>query len=314
MPCPWLVWWWSSPWVCIDLHLDLDKNFSFEQSSIPAMEPSKDIRSPEHTHTMDTGSHDTLGQQAAEAALKELEAVMANPEDPASSSKSKTEEGTDHSWSEVTSNLGKLHSRIEKFKSTSLSEITSSEAFWAEEKAIWCDIERSYRQLFRTECGQTYRTHNRRKVRDIRQQITLFEIISRNLRQCDQAVPEENTVTEPSKWLTRSEWSELFYINLQTAWPTRFSSRYTEVKVLAVYFAADDIGVADEIHSFCRVLRDTYRFTTTEYDIPSQEPARALQRVVDDFLGCDDPEHVLHIFYYGGHGGRGYRNELLWTA
>ena len=102
---------------------------------------------------------------------------------------------------------------------------------------------------------------------------------------------------------------------VQAAWPKRHSVRYSQVHVLLLSWAEDDLGVAHEIRGLRHVFRDLYKFEVQEYQIPSLKPDKALKRRVSDFLDNDDKDN-LFVIYYGGHARRGWQsNEAsLWFA
>jgi hypothetical protein len=49
------------------------------------------------------------------------------------------------------------------------------------------------------------------------------------------------------------------YCKVNAVWPRRHESRYSQVEVLLVRWAEDDLGVATEINRLSHVFRDMYR-------------------------------------------------------
>jgi hypothetical protein len=83
-------------------------------------------------------------------------------------------------------------------------------------------------------------------------------------------------------------------------WPNRYGSRYRSVRVLLTHWAADDLGVRNEVRLLEHVFSDLYRYNVSIYSIPNHQPDRALKRRVIEFVD-DDQQDTLLIFYYAGH-------------
>ncbi|KAI1174286.1 hypothetical protein F4777DRAFT_390127 [Nemania sp. FL0916] len=90
-----------------------------------------------------------------------------------------------------------------------------------------------------------------------------------------------------------------------TLYRPRRLQRYTATHALLLSWEDDDIGVAGEIEQLSEMLCDSNRFgcQVWSYQIPSQNPARALNFRLAQFLDEFGNEDNLIIVYYGGHGG-----------
>ena len=108
-------------------------------------------------------------------------------------------------------------------------------------------------------------------------------------------------------------WSPRFQKSIEDNWSRRHGLRYTRVKVLLVSWDLDDLGVTKEIDKLADVFSTSYCFQVSKFQIPEQNPTRALQHRVGMFVGDDDPETLL-ISYYAGHGSRSsLTRSLLWS-
>ncbi|MCJ1250637.1 hypothetical protein MMC30_007865 [Trapelia coarctata] len=94
--------------------------------------------------------------------------------------------------------------------------------------------------------------------------------------------------------------------------PSRPQSKYPHVDVLLLRWAADDLGVLEELEKLNNVFRSMFKFTTRTWDIPSEDSEDELMREIMSFrkgkLRGD-----LMILYYGGHAG-GTPQECIWAA
>ncbi|KAF7853121.1 uncharacterized protein EAF02_012064 [Botrytis sinoallii] len=81
----------------------------------------------------------------------------------------------------------------------------------------------------------------------------------------------------------------------------RHLNYYTSVKVLIVLWASDDLGLSEEVDNLARVFEHSYSFNVVKFAIPDLDPANALARRVQEFIGVDSPDTLL-IFSYNGHG------------
>ncbi|KAL8767261.1 MAG: hypothetical protein Q9209_006187 [Squamulea sp. 1 TL-2023] len=92
-------------------------------------------------------------------------------------------------------------------------------------------------------------------------------------------------------------------------WPT---SRYSDVSVLLLKWAADNIGVIDEVRKLRNLLQNRFYFTAEIWDIPSDDPEDELTREILRFRKGKKRDSLI-ILYYAGHGG-GDKEECIWTA
>ncbi len=90
-------------------------------------------------------------------------------------------------------------------------------------------------------------------------------------------------------------------------------SHYTDVSVLLLRWAADNLGVIDEVLRLEKTFRERYNFSTEQWDIPSEEPEHELTSKMLEFCkGKTKKDHLL-ILYYAGHSGGG-PEECIWSA
>jgi hypothetical protein len=102
---------------------------------------------------------------------------------------------------------------------------------------------------------------------------------------------------------------------IQERWHNRHS-RYTRVNVLLVSWSSDDMKppLSRELHFLGEVCTGFYHYEVSNFEIPDEQPFRALSDRVRSFLDDDSPETLL-IFYYTGHGTlQPPRNDLHWSA
>ncbi|KAI4131099.1 MAG: hypothetical protein LQ338_001420 [Usnochroma carphineum] len=92
-------------------------------------------------------------------------------------------------------------------------------------------------------------------------------------------------------------------------WP---KSSYSDVSVLLLRWAADSLGVIDEVSKFEKTLRKRFNYATEQWDIPSEEPEWALTSKILEFCKGKRKNDLL-ILYYAGHGGGG-PEECIWSA
>lgn len=85
--------------------------------------------------------------------------------------------------------------------------------------------------------------------------------------------------------------------------------------VLLLRWTEDDLNVQDELTRLRNVFEGQFRFATEQWDIPSQNPTRALQGKLYDFQDAHQSEDELLIVYYGGHGDADRRRgRSIWAA
>ena len=85
--------------------------------------------------------------------------------------------------------------------------------------------------------------------------------------------------------------------------------------VLLLRWAEDDLNIHYELTRLKNVFEQQFRFATEQWDIPSQNPTRALQTKLYDFQNAHQGENELLIVYYGGHGDPDRRRgRSIWAA
>ncbi|KAL8928174.1 MAG: hypothetical protein Q9208_001884 [Pyrenodesmia sp. 3 TL-2023] len=89
-------------------------------------------------------------------------------------------------------------------------------------------------------------------------------------------------------------------------------SPYTDVSVLLLRWAADNLGVIDEVLRLEKVLRERFHFSTEQWDIPSEEPEHELTAKMLEFCKGKKKNDLL-ILYYAGHGAGG-PEQCIWSA
>ena len=111
---------------------------------------------------------------------------------------------------------------------------------------------------------------------------------------------------------------EIFAEDLNQALKTSFPSGpnyYTAVHVLLLRWADDDLGVQSEISALHNVFQTQFHFEVEEWQIPSLNPTRALQKKLYDFQNDHQSETELLIVYYGGHAkSDSRRGRSIWQA
>ena len=111
---------------------------------------------------------------------------------------------------------------------------------------------------------------------------------------------------------------ETFADDLNKALNTSFPSGpnpYTSVHVLLFRWTADDLGVNLEVSALRKVFETRFHFDVEEWQIPSVNPTRALQRKLYDFQDAHQSETELLIVYYGGHAKADFRRgRSIWQA
>ena len=87
---------------------------------------------------------------------------------------------------------------------------------------------------------------------------------------------------------------------LKTSFPTG-PNPHTAVYVLLLRWAEDDLGVQFESSALRKVFETQFRFDVEEWQIPSLNSTRALQKKLYGFQDAHQSETELLIVYYGGH-------------
>lgn len=104
---------------------------------------------------------------------------------------------------------------------------------------------------------------------------------------------------------------------LNTSIEQRFAgwqrSCYTDVSVLLLRWAADNLGVIDEVLRLEKTFRERYNYSTEQWDIPSEEPEHELTSKMLEFCKGKTKKNHLLILYYAGHSGGG-PEECIWSA
>ncbi|KAL8780921.1 MAG: hypothetical protein Q9213_006232 [Squamulea squamosa] len=119
------------------------------------------------------------------------------------------------------------------------------------------------------------------------------------------ASPPADLVDNPDKHAQLSQLPEWRYRN----WPT---SRYSDVSVLLLKWAADNLGVIDEIKKLRNLLQSRFNFSAEIWEIPSDDPEDELTREILRFRKGKTRDSLI-ILYYAGHGG-GDKEECIWAA
>lgn len=128
--------------------------------------------------------------------------------------------------------------------------------------------------------------------------------------------------THPDKYdYQHVETLEVFANDLNQALKGSFPQNgnpYTAVHVLLLRWTDDDLQVQSEITKLRKVFERQFRFTTEEWQIPSEPgngPTRALQSKLYDFQDSHQSGSELLIVYYGGHGEADpRRGRSIWRA
>ncbi|KAI4195194.1 MAG: hypothetical protein LQ350_007344 [Teloschistes chrysophthalmus] len=119
------------------------------------------------------------------------------------------------------------------------------------------------------------------------------------------AEPDDAFLDEADRQAQLNEAAERQYQD----WP---KSSYTDVNVLLLRWAEDNLGVITEVKKLERIWRDHFNFTTEIWDIPSTDSE---ERLVDKIMQFRKgiSESALIIVYYAGHGGK-QPHKCMWYA
>jgi hypothetical protein len=93
--------------------------------------------------------------------------------------------------------------------------------------------------------------------------------------------------------------------------PAGANERYSQVSVLLLRWKQDDLGVISELRQLQAVFEDAYGFDTESFDIPEEDPEKALASRVLDFRGTATQDRLL-IVYYGGHSDDQNPQHSVW--
>ena len=111
---------------------------------------------------------------------------------------------------------------------------------------------------------------------------------------------------------------ELFAEDLNQALKTSFPSGpnpYTAVHVLLLRWTEDDLGVEVEISALRKTFETGFHFDVEEWQIPSLNSTRALQKKLYNFQEVHQSETELLLVYYGGHAkADSRRGRSIWQA
>lgn len=92
-------------------------------------------------------------------------------------------------------------------------------------------------------------------------------------------------------------------------WP---KSRYSNVSVLLLRWATDNLRVIGEVLALEDVLVKDFHFATEQWDIPDEDPEFALTAKIFEFRKAK-PKDSLLVLYYAGHGVGG-PERCIWSA
>ncbi|KAL8731525.1 MAG: hypothetical protein Q9166_003371 [cf. Caloplaca sp. 2 TL-2023] len=92
-------------------------------------------------------------------------------------------------------------------------------------------------------------------------------------------------------------------------WP---KSKYSDVSVLLLRWAADNLGVIDEVLKLRHLLQSHFNFSTEIWDIPSEDPEDALTTKILGFRKGKGNNSLI-MLYYAGHGGED-PGQCIWAA
>lgn len=85
--------------------------------------------------------------------------------------------------------------------------------------------------------------------------------------------------------------------------------------MLLLRWTEDDLNIQYELDMLRNVFDEQFRFATEQWNIPSQNPTRALQAKLYEFQNTHQREDELLILYYGGHGDADRRRgPSIWAA
>lgn len=108
--------------------------------------------------------------------------------------------------------------------------------------------------------------------------------------------------------------AEDFNQALKTSFPSG-PNLYTAVHVLLLRWIEDDLGVQIEMSALRRVFEALFHFDVEEWQIPSLNPTRALQKKLYGFQNAHQSETELLIVYYAGHAkADSRRGRSIWQA
>ena len=79
-------------------------------------------------------------------------------------------------------------------------------------------------------------------------------------------------------------------------------SRYDEVHVLFLSWEDDLLRGSEEIAELRKVFRQSYHYSTEEWQIPSNRSHNKLVKHMAEFLEAHEDRRALLIVYYAGHG------------
>ncbi|KAI1172667.1 hypothetical protein F4777DRAFT_494788 [Nemania sp. FL0916] len=100
------------------------------------------------------------------------------------------------------------------------------------------------------------------------------------------------------------DWLEQLDQAVQSAFPKRFAG-YTKVAVLMICWEETFSDAARrEYLRLASVFRDIYKYSVTEWLIPSEKPDFAISVKMNEFIGEYDNRENLVIVYYAGHAQR----------
>jgi hypothetical protein len=98
------------------------------------------------------------------------------------------------------------------------------------------------------------------------------------------------------------------------------SGTYRTVEVLVLYWEDGDEGYQVEGRAVRRMFEDLFRYSVTEFAIPSTESYFHLLGLISHTLTKRDSGPALLIIHYGGHGDRdddkhsGQERRAVWAA
>ncbi|KAL8663633.1 MAG: hypothetical protein Q9202_003703 [Teloschistes flavicans] len=119
------------------------------------------------------------------------------------------------------------------------------------------------------------------------------------------AKPDDAFVYEADRQAQLNDYTERQYQD----WP---KSSYTDVNVLLLRWAEDNLNVITEVKKLEKIWRDRFNFTTEIWDIPSDDSEQTLVNKILQFRRGIS-KTALVILYYAGHGG--YEpHRCMWYA
>ncbi|KAL8808730.1 MAG: hypothetical protein Q9223_003734 [Gallowayella weberi] len=93
------------------------------------------------------------------------------------------------------------------------------------------------------------------------------------------------------------------------SWP---KSKYSDVSVLLLKWASDNLGVIDEVVKLRDLLRKKFNFAAEIWKIPNEDPEDELTQEILRFRRGKQSDSLM-LLYYAGHGG-GNPEECIWAA